>query len=129
NPGRPYDDTLVDLSSYAGQTVQLRWRLASDSSVGREGWYVDDIRVEGCSSDGNFADLSLSVMAAPDPVENGSQLTYVATVGNFGPETALDVEVDFDLPAGSRSQVPAACSARARVCTARTGAAPVRAAP
>lgn len=100
NPGRPYDDTLVDLSSYAGQTVQLRWRLASDSSVGREGWYVDDIRVEGCSSDGNFADLSLSVMAAPDPVENGSQLTYVATVGNFGPETALDVEVDFDLPAG-----------------------------
>src|SRR5690606_7679579 len=51
-PGRPYADTLVDLSNYAGQSVQLRWRMATDSSVGREGWYVDDIRVQGCSTGG-----------------------------------------------------------------------------
>lgn len=99
-PGRPYADTLVDLSNYAGQSVQLRWRMATDSSVGREGWYVDDIRVQGCSTGGpgNTADLNVSVIDVPDPVANGSDLTYLATVGNFGPDSAVDVQVDFQLP-------------------------------
>ena len=45
--GDPRDWTLheVDLDAYAGQTVRLRFRLATDSSVNREGWYVDDVRV------------------------------------------------------------------------------------
>jgi hypothetical protein len=53
-PGRPcYAGTIpwtareVDLSAYAGQTVQVRFRFGSDSSTGREGWYVDDIYVSG----------------------------------------------------------------------------------
>lgn len=49
-PGRPYADTLVDLSAWAGQSVQVRWRLGTDSSVTREGWYVDDIRVQACEA-------------------------------------------------------------------------------
>lgn len=48
---RAYADTLVDLSSHAGNAVQLRWRQGSDSSVGKEGWYVDDVRVTGCGGD------------------------------------------------------------------------------
>lgn len=48
---RPYADTLIDLSSYAGSSVQLRWRQGSDGSVGKEGWYVDDIRVTACGGD------------------------------------------------------------------------------
>ena len=45
--GDPRDWSLyqVDLSSYAGQSVKLRFRIATDSSVNREGWYVDDVRV------------------------------------------------------------------------------------
>ena len=50
SPARPYADTLVDLSAWAGQSVQLRWRLGSDSSVGKEGWYVDDVRVQTCAA-------------------------------------------------------------------------------
>ena len=49
-PGKPYADTLVDLSAYAGQSVQLRWRLGTDRSLSREGWYVDDIRVQACQN-------------------------------------------------------------------------------
>lgn len=45
----PYSRVVVDLSSYAGQNAQFRFRLGSDSSVGKEGWYVDDVRVQGCS--------------------------------------------------------------------------------
>jgi hypothetical protein len=39
-----YVTTTVNLPpSASGQTVQLRWRLGSDSSVGSTGWYVDSI--------------------------------------------------------------------------------------
>jgi hypothetical protein len=40
--------TVVDLSAYAGQTVQLRFRLGTDSSISSTGWYVDDLRVQTC---------------------------------------------------------------------------------
>lgn len=35
----------VDLSSYAGMTVKLRWRIGCDSSYAGSGWYVDDVSV------------------------------------------------------------------------------------
>jgi hypothetical protein len=56
---RPYRKTVVDLASYAGQTINLRFRVTTDTSVGNEphGWYVDDIRVQSCTDDdGIFAD-------------------------------------------------------------------------
>lgn len=58
SPARPYgNDALVDLSEWAGQSVQLRWRFATDSSTATEGWYVDDVRVQSCASnDIIFAD-------------------------------------------------------------------------
>lgn len=60
-PARPYGDgtVLVDLSGHAGSTLQLRYRLGSDSSASREGWYIDDISVTGCQMAPNdliFAD-------------------------------------------------------------------------
>ena len=36
---------LVDLSSLAGSQVALRWRFATDATMGDEGWYIDDITV------------------------------------------------------------------------------------
>ena len=35
--------TIVDLRSYAGQTVKIRFRMASDNGTSGQGWYVDDI--------------------------------------------------------------------------------------
>lgn len=56
---RDYDaneDNMVDLSAYAGKEVKFRWRLATDGSVSRPGWYVDDIRVQGCEDQGGGGD-------------------------------------------------------------------------
>ncbi|MDA3933651.1 MAG: hypothetical protein PF630_04895 [Gammaproteobacteria bacterium] len=39
---------VVDLTSFAGETVQFRYRFASDGAVGDEGWYIDDVIVQGC---------------------------------------------------------------------------------
>ena len=37
-------ETLVDLSPYAGQDVNVRFRMSTDASIGGLGWYVDDVR-------------------------------------------------------------------------------------
>ncbi|MDJ0840520.1 MAG: immune inhibitor A [Acidobacteriota bacterium] len=41
--------TTVDLSSYAGNSVSIRFRMASDSSVSATGWYVDDVTISAGS--------------------------------------------------------------------------------
>ncbi|WP_440222606.1 S8 family serine peptidase [Dokdonella sp. MW10] len=52
--GDPQDWTryVVDLASYAGQTVRFRWRLGTDGSVGRmpDGFYLDDVSVQTCTA-------------------------------------------------------------------------------
>lgn len=53
--GDPQDwiNSVVDFNDYAGETVIFRFRMATDSSVSREGWYIDDVKIESCMSDGN----------------------------------------------------------------------------
>ena len=40
-----WTEVTVDLSSFAGQSVNIRWRMGCDSSLGADGWYIDDIRI------------------------------------------------------------------------------------
>jgi hypothetical protein len=48
--GNPQDWThsVVSLNEFGGRTLRLRFRLATDMSVGTEGWFVDDLVVSGC---------------------------------------------------------------------------------
>ena len=41
--------SVVDLAAFQGQTVQFRFRLGTDGTVGREGWYIDDVQIQTCS--------------------------------------------------------------------------------
>jgi hypothetical protein len=43
-----YMQTIADVSAYAGQTVQFRMRIGTDSSVSATGWDVDDLMVQSC---------------------------------------------------------------------------------
>ena len=42
--------SVVDISDFAGQTVQFRFRFGSDTSVNRSNgaWFLDDVRVQNC---------------------------------------------------------------------------------
>lgn len=40
-----YRDSYIDLSAYQGQTVQLRFRFASNADGAATGWYVDDVEI------------------------------------------------------------------------------------
>jgi hypothetical protein len=62
--------SVVDISAYAGQSVQFRFRIGSDSSVGREGWYIDDVLVQACEAGG---------LPFSDGFESGSTDAWSAT--------------------------------------------------
>lgn len=56
---QPYVTASLDAESFAGQTVQFRFRARTDTSAGDTplGWFVDDVSVVGCSpSDELFSD-------------------------------------------------------------------------
>lgn len=60
---RDFEDYTIDLSDYAGDSVQLRFRFGTDGLVGaREGWTIDDVRVEACLREAIFADGFESVV-------------------------------------------------------------------
>ncbi len=44
----PMEEVTVDLSSYDGEAVNIRFRLGCDYSVGGAGWYIDDVTLEDC---------------------------------------------------------------------------------
>lgn len=47
SPGSSWTEEMVDLTPYAGQSVRVRFRLASDGGVERDGIRVDDVRIDG----------------------------------------------------------------------------------
>ncbi|TXI72260.1 MAG: hypothetical protein E6Q43_06750, partial [Dokdonella sp.] len=49
---RDWSRTIIDLADHAGETVQFRFRVATDASTGRvpDGFYLDDVRIQSCTS-------------------------------------------------------------------------------
>jgi hypothetical protein len=56
--GDPDDWTraVVDVTAFAGQTVQFRFRIGTDSSQAREGWYIDEFQIQNCAGAELFED-------------------------------------------------------------------------
>lgn len=42
-----FQKVVVDLSSFAGQTIRIRFRIGADSTVAGSGWFVDDVTIGG----------------------------------------------------------------------------------
>jgi len=49
--GSGHDQVIVDVSPYAGHDAQFRFRLGTNNANPREGWYIDDIKVQGCGTE------------------------------------------------------------------------------
>lgn len=45
-----WQEVVVDLNDFAGQSVLFRWRLASGVAAGGGGWWIDDVSVAGATS-------------------------------------------------------------------------------
>ncbi|CAN5432616.1 hypothetical protein BH20CHL6_BH20CHL6_11860 [soil metagenome] len=45
-----YVSSRLNLSSLSGLNVKFRFRISSDSSIGWQGWYIDDFRIYTCTT-------------------------------------------------------------------------------
>jgi hypothetical protein len=66
--GSAYGQTIADVSAYAGQTVQFRMRIGTDSSVSRPGWDVDDVMVQSCQTPTAVELSSVDATSSQSPV-------------------------------------------------------------
>jgi uncharacterized repeat protein (TIGR01451 family) len=97
--------TTVNLpASAAGQSVQLKWRLATDTENGAGAtiWCIDSVAVKdgaSCCSPATNADLAIFQTASPVPALVGQNLGYSLIASNFGPAAATSITITDTLPA------------------------------
>ena len=80
---------VVDLSSYVGHTVIIRFRIACDTSVNKTGWYVDDV-VVSASGSSTPAPTVDSFTANPSTITEGNSSTLSWQTTNATSVTVKD---------------------------------------
>jgi choice-of-anchor B domain-containing protein len=91
-----YIQTLVDLSSLAGQSVTIRFRMASDTSVSSTGWHVDDVVI------GSTVSLSSTAQSTGGATGSVSLATSVVAGGaNNEPIVAVNTGLTVNESAGA----------------------------
>ena len=83
NNPQPYLNSIVDVSAYAGQTVQFRFRLGTDTSANRPGWNIDDVVVQSCQA--ATPPSFTSVTATPSAINENNGITLTGTFTNPNP--------------------------------------------
>jgi uncharacterized repeat protein (TIGR01451 family) len=84
---KDWTNSIVDLTLFGGDTVQFRYRLGTDSSVGVDGWYLDDVKVQSCSS-------GTTHVVTPVAGPNGSIVPSTPQTVNDGSTTAFTINPD-----------------------------------
>lgn len=79
-----WTEAVFDISAYVGNTVQFRWRLGSDGSVTRSGWYIDDVTVIGESGVQVYPDIWVSPTSFTEYADVGGIVNDILTIGNSG---------------------------------------------
>ncbi|MFO0619560.1 MAG: M36 family metallopeptidase [Polyangiaceae bacterium] len=82
-PGFPamVKETLDLGSKFAGQTVQLRFRVGTDMAAGAAGWFIDDIEVTGATN-APFNDLAPDMCEPSMTSSSASMGSSVASTGS-----------------------------------------------
>lgn len=76
--GKKWTPVFYDLDALTGQEVQFRFRLTSDNSVVKTGWFLDDFRVLGVATDA-VTENDAVVMASDKPKPNYDNPWYKVT--------------------------------------------------
>ncbi len=90
-----WTDSVVDLTLFGGDTVQLRYRLGTDSSNSVDAWYIDDVKVQSCSSGSTTTHVVTPVAgpngsivpSTPQTVVDGQTIAFTVT-----PNTGFQID-------------------------------------
>ncbi len=97
-----WSEVKVDLTAYKGMSVQVRFRIGTDSTVAGTGWWIDDIcfytQSGGCTPVTNAA---FSWTPTPPPV--GETVTFSGSAGGTPP-----IEFSWDFGDGGTGSGPTA---------------------
>lgn len=122
--GDPQDwvNSVADLSTWAGQTVRFRFRLGTNNSVAREGWYVDELKVQGCVANAmpslSINDVTSEEADAHEAPDHSPLLTLAVTLSAPSAQTVTvawatadgtaTAGVDYVAAAGTLTFLPGA---------------------
>ncbi len=115
NP-QPWLNSVVDIASYAGDTVNFRFSLGTDEDIGKYGWDIDDVKIQSCiPAPGTGVELSpdQTVYAMAETTVTHtvyitntgltSDIYHLSIAGNNWPTTLS--ETTILLPAGMSTSV------------------------
>ena len=113
-----YQDAEVVLpASTAGQNVLFRWRVGTDSTVAKTGYWLDDVQLvtlqPSCATapPPTNVDLGVTVRNQRLYLQAGQAVAYTVTVSNLGVTPSSNARMLIPLPAGLASIDAWSCTA------------------
>ncbi|MFN8634519.1 MAG: M4 family metallopeptidase [Chloroflexota bacterium] len=76
-----YGATRLNLASLGGQSFRFRFRIGTDSTIGFEGWFVDDIQLYTCAS-GSTAGINVAPISGLFTSESGGTTTFTVKLNS-----------------------------------------------
>jgi hypothetical protein len=80
---------LTDTAKFAGHTLRVRWRLATNNTFASTGWYLDDFVLTGGASAVNLPPSITTVAAAAPLTVTGTTTALSVAAGDDGGEALL----------------------------------------
>ncbi|HEY0988199.1 MAG TPA: M36 family metallopeptidase, partial [Kofleriaceae bacterium] len=132
----PISDLSLSRIVGVGNTVQVRYRAASDIALGGGGWSIDNAAYIGvvetpfatlvedtdtCTVTPASADLRITVDDGVTSVTRGGSVTYQIVAANDGPDAIIGAQVSDTFPAGLTCTWTCAASPGATCASSGTG--------
>lgn len=80
---------LTDSTKYAGKSLRIRWRLATNSSTASTGWYVDDFLITGAVPAANLPPTIVTNAVATPSIVSSFTTNLSVTASDDAAESAL----------------------------------------
>lgn len=113
--------TSVNLGmAYAGQTVRIRFRMATDAAVGAPGWWIDNLAVSGITNTPFLGLVDELDSCTPLAVDGNAPRSVALAVAGDNPARG-SARMRFALPAASRVQLTVHDLAGRRIATLADG--------
>jgi hypothetical protein len=92
-------EEMIDISSYAGNSsVKTRFRLSTDESVTYDGWYIDDVQIQGPTGELSVEDVEITSITftgsgTGDEVNDISLVELYLDTNNNGVLDLRDIQI------------------------------------